>query len=907
MVALGVGVSSGNGDTAGRGPVTVASAGEVRVLAPGEVVQRGMEAGAKHVYELALAEGQFARVFVEQRGVDVGVKVSAPGESLLIDMDSPNGFYGLEAVSVLARAAGSYSVEVYSDSSYPPGDYELRVEGPRAASASDEKRVTAERVFVEAQALRGRAGRLQGEEAAETYAAAIRKYEESHGIWLELGDLRGQGYSLSGIGRSHKAQKRLAPALAHLSQSLARLREAGDVSGQAFVLNETGAAHRDLGDLREAVASYETALPLRIALGDRWGQAQLYNNLGLGYSLIGYQPKALENYEKALPLWRALGMRHNEMNTLVNAAKARAEMGDLDAALAQYQEVLAYCDAELARDDSPLKGSATTLKPYALNGVGLVYDTWVDVEAALLHYRQSLELFRVNKDARGEADVLDNLGTTHSFLGDPTQALEYFREALALRERLNQPKGWGVTLSNIGYAHSLLGDNKEALRQLALALPLSERSRDRRFEAYTLFRMGVAHVALNDPRGALERYERALAIQREKDFADRRGQAMTLDKIGEALALAGEPAQALARYGQALELWKSVGDGQGQALSLYGMARVERDRSNLANARDLIEEALRIVESLRNRVTARQLRMTYFAGKQDFYALAIDVRMRLYELTKSPAEAEAALAASERGRARALLDLLAEARTGPHKKLSPADAEKNHRLEREISELTQTLLRLRSQGAKAGVATVEQKVAARIKEQEELLGPTRRSVAGARALAPREIQRLLDADTVLLHYSLGAARSHLWAVTRADIKHYFLPGRAEVEQTADRLRRALTAYEPRKPSESVAQYLARWRDAPEQFRRSASELSRMVLGEVWPRLGDKRLVVVPDGALHYIPFEALPSPPAAEQVGTNPALLLQRNEVVYQPSASTLAMLRGARQSVASKTVAVLA
>jgi CHAT domain-containing protein len=386
---------------------------------------------------------------------------------------------------------------------------------------------------------------------------------------------------------------------------------------------------------------------------------------------------------------------------------------------------------------------------------------------------------------------------------------------------------------------------------------------------------------------------------------------MTLDKIGEALALAGEPTQALARYGQALELWKSVGDGQGQALSLYGMARVERDRSNLANARDQIEEALRIVESLRNRVTARQLQMIYFAGKQDFYALAIDVRMRLYELTKSPADMEAALAASERARARALIDLLSEARAGGHKKLSPEEAEKNHRLGREISELTQTLLRLRSQGGKAGVYVVEQKVAARLKEQDDLLGPTRRSGAGGRPLAPPEIQRLLDDHTLLLHYSLGEARSHLWAVTRTDIKHYFLPGRAEMEKTADRLRRALTAYEPRKPGESTAQYLTRWRGAPEQYRRSASELSRMVLGEVWPQLGDKRVVIVADGALHYIPFEALPSPapPAAGQTAAaaDPAPLLMRNEVIYQPSASTLALLRGARRRTASKTVAVLA
>jgi len=127
------------------GQNAVVSGDEVRTLNPAETLTRHMRAGDKHIYRLALAERQFARLFVEQRGVDIGVKVFAPGGSLLIDMDSPNGFYGLEAVSVMTQAAGSYAVEVYSDSAYPPGDYELKVEGPRAASESDEKHVMAER------------------------------------------------------------------------------------------------------------------------------------------------------------------------------------------------------------------------------------------------------------------------------------------------------------------------------------------------------------------------------------------------------------------------------------------------------------------------------------------------------------------------------------------------------------------------------------------------------------------------------------------------------------------------------------------------------------------------------------------------------------------------------------------
>jgi CHAT domain-containing protein len=216
------------------------------------------------------------------------------------------------------------------------------------------------------------------------------------------------------------------------------------------------------------------------------------------------------------------------------------------------------------------------------------------------------------------------------------------------------------------------------------------------------------------------------------------------------------------------------------------------------------------------------------------------------------------------------------------------------------------------------VAAVEQKLAAHIMEQDELQSKARKaalSSAGAgqaQPLAPREIQRLLDDDTLLLQYSLGEGRSHLWAVTRRGIGHHFLSGRAEIEQVAEQLRQALTAYEPQRPGESGVQYVTRQRGAAGLYRQSALELSHMLLDPVLPQLGGKRLVIVADGALQYIPFEALPVPETAhpEQSASNPAAhkaLLLRNEVVYQPSASTLGLLRGTRRNSPPKTVAVLA
>lgn len=880
---------------------SAAARGEARALGPGEIVRRDMRGGESHLYRLTLARGQYVRVVVEQQGVDVVVKISDPDAQVLIEMDSPNGMRGPEVASALAQAAGSYTVEVVADKTQLAGGYELRVEGPREAVAADETRVEAERVFTAAQ-------RRAGDRNPEAQAQAIGQYESALALWRAVGDARGEGYTLGALGQSYKVLGRLPEALDNLSRARSRLRDVQDVPGQAFVLNEAGAAHRDLGDPAAALPLYGEALELRATTGDLWGQAQLHNNIGLLYSRIGRQQKALENYELALPLWRSAGDRGMELNTLNNVALVHANMGYLTEAHERYQEVSRSCsETENCR-----------LEPYVLNSLGMIYDTWAEPQEALARYERASALFgEMNNEAgtRGQAIVRDNIGMVYAGLGDAERALEQFQEALKLRQRLNEPGGEAVTLSNIGYAQSLLGNPQEALRYLNLALPRSRVSQNRAFEAHTLTRAGEAYAAQNDAPKAIENYRQALAIQIEVE--DRRGQAITLDLLGRAYALLGDTAAALDSYGKALKNWDDVGDRQGRALSLYGVARVERGRNNLTAARDRIEEAVAIVESLRTKMSGHQLRMTYFAGKQDFYALATDVWMRLHAQHRSAADAEAALFANERARARDLLDLLTEARVGPRKGM-PRTADKYRRMGQELTAMTQSWLRLRGLNKRDDAAAVEAKIKALLDEQDRLLHAAGTPVADAadarksRVLRPSEIQRLLDDDTLLLEYAVAEESVHLWAVTRDAVRAYTLGGLAEIENAAARLRRMLTVYEPPKPGESNQQYLARVRVEAAQYPQAALELSRMVLGPVADQLGERRLVVVADGALQYIPFEALQLPTAADYAPTAANVsgyvpLLARHEVVYQPSASTLALLRDAPPRMATKTVAVLA
>jgi CHAT domain-containing protein len=152
-----------------------------------------------------------------------------------------------------------------------------------------------------------------------------------------------------------------------------------------------------------------------------------------------------------------------------------------------------------------------------------------------------------------------------------------------------------------------------------------------------------------------------------------------------------------------------------------------------------------------------------------------------------------------------------------------------------------------------------------------------------RPLAVSDLQRFLGPDTILLEYFLGDSRSFLWAVTHNALVTFELPKREEIENAARRLYETLSSAQKRAPAS----------------RTLTLQLGTMLLGPVADAIENKRLVVVADGALQYIPFTALRLP---ERV-------IAHHEVLYAPSASALASLRtdASSRNRPSMTLAVFA
>jgi CHAT domain-containing protein len=251
-----------------------------------------------------------------------------------------------------------------------------------------------------------------------------------------------------------------------------------------------------------------------------------------------------------------------------------------------------------------------------------------------------------------------------------------------------------------------------------------------------------------------------------------------------------------------------------------------------------------------------------------------------------------------------LLESLAEAHADIRQGVDAQLVERERALQRRLNAQAERQMLLLS-----GKHSEEQAVAAG-KELEALTAEYQTLRAQIRARSPRydaltqpvplnltEIQQqALDADTLLLEYALGEERSFLWAVTQTSISAYELPNRTEINVAAERAYKLLAA-----SGQRAVEFEA---------KKAAADLSRIALGPVISQLGQsnlKRLVIVSDGALHYVPFGALPNPATHGAAPDKARPLIASHEIVSLPSASVLAVLRreAAARAPAANAVAV--
>ena len=873
LLALAAACATHSGPPPGStaGPATAAGAVTEPELRVGEPIERELAPGEVHRYRVEVPAGSYLRIVAEPKAVDVALTLLAPDGTTLAVADGPGGSKERELLSLVAATGGSCRLALERKDEGKSRGYSLVLQELRSALTTDEKRVRAESLFSEAL-------HLQSLDTSETREQAIPMFEESRALWQELGDSVGQVECLNQAGLALYSQGQTKEAMAHYASAELLARTAGYQRGQGEALNNLGLAYSRLSEPQEALDHYQRALAIWRKTGIVVEAAITLHNIGVFYEARGEPRLAVKSLEEALPLWRSVSDLAGEANSLNSLGLLHLwYLGETSLAMEYLHR---------AQGLSKASGSLST-DTYVTSNLALAHRLRGELQQALQLYGRAVELGKQLGDPTSLGNIREAMAGLHAELGDFERAAEEYRAVLELYRKAENRDLEARVLTSLGGIKSLLGQPAAALDEYRQALSISRATGNRRIEAIALHRSGIAHLALDDLRDASADLQRCLALSHETgNRADEASALLHLGLVQHRLGVEGS----LQNFERALELARRSENAALQASILLRWAGVDRDADRLDSALARVEEAIGIIESVRQQVASRDFRATYFAARREYYETYIDLLMKLDSARPEGAFAEKAFEASERARARSLLELLAEGRIDVRSGIAVELRERERQLKAKITSTQSRLIDLSSRGGDATqIGIVREELGGAVQELKDLESeirvrhPRYAEVRYPPTLTLRQVQPALAADVALIEYALGKRGSYLFVVTKERFRVHRLPPAQEIGDEVERFRRALASPERR----LLGQLLS-----------SARRLYDLLIAPAADALGEApKLIVVADGALHLVPFEALVSTAAAGERGHGPPFLLLTHSMSYVPSASVLPGLHNTRAS----------
>jgi CHAT domain-containing protein/tetratricopeptide (TPR) repeat protein len=672
--------------------------------AVGAAVERELAPGDALKFLVTLEKGEFLRVVVEQRGVDVILSAFGPDGRRLVRVDRAGGQFGPEPISVLAERSGEYRIEIAPfTGTTVSGRFELSVSERRPAGAGDGARVAAEKQM---ESCEWPAGRRHGLQACR----------QAVSLWENVGD-------------GHE----VANALIKLGDL-----EVGEGRGSA------------------ALDAYEKARAAALRSKDDRLHAVALRAIGLHLTFSGDARRAAEVLTESVRLARASGHPQVEAGALQLLGWALRARGDYEKALEAGERA-----ATLARERGDLATEA-----WAVHLSGLTFANLGDLPRGLNLCRRAAELSRAARDRRAEALALSDAGWIFYRAGRLESAEETLRAVADLQRAAGNRPGEALALVSLAHVSAALGRGTEAAANYHRALFLARAANSPAFEAHAL------------------------------------------SGLGRLAAASGDPTAARTFFGEELALRRRLEDPAGEAQAALALARLDREEGRLDAARERIEAALARIEGLRVRFRSPDVRVFASASSQPLYDFAVDVLMRMNEVSPNAGFDRLAFEMAERGRARELREGLAEMAVDP---VAP--------------------------------------------------GP----------LTLADVQATLPPDAALVSFEVDDARLFVFLVTRGSFfARRLLVG---LPTLSDRVENALDLLSTGDGSGSRLLTQRLYGDLVAPWRAALPS-------------GATRLVIVPDGLLARLPFEALEPP------GDSSHPLVEEFEISYAPSASVLARLR---------------
>ena len=620
------------------------------------------------------------------------------------------------------------------------------------------------------------------------YTQAIELLDRALEFVSFIGDEEGIAVILGNLGSAYAGKGEYELALNAFQQAFAFWEARNDDFAMATTLNSWGKLLQDLGQFEQALTFHNQALEISQAIGDQVGVGDSLNSIGVAYDSLGQYELALDSFNQALLIHELLDSRVQRGTTLNNIGAVYIDLGQYEQALDKFDEAL-----RLARDAEMYRGES-----YTLNNIGLVYDNLAQYELALDFYQQSFSIFRKIDNRKGAGDILLNIGTLYAEIGQYDTALSNLQEALLLQQEVGNQLAVGVALNNMGGVYSNKGQYEQAFDIL------------------------------------LE----ALTIRRE--VGDLLGEVTTINNIGYVYYLQQDYESALEQYEQSLELAQAIDDKNSQSTSYYNMGLVYQGKGDIDEAITFYKDAINLSETIQEDINIYGLKASFAGLQSDIYTPLI---LLLWEQNRF----EEAFDFTERSRARAFLDQLANGtiqfRDGLSEELLIEERDLRQRITAKREQLI--LLHHNAEQNAAAIPRVEAELKELESKYTELLfrmkrlSPATASLVTVDIASVPVIQASLDEEMTLIEYFVTEGRTLAFIISRDNFMTVSLP-----EATADNLTTVITN-------------LHQWLNIENPYPKPLRDLYVWLVAPLTEYLDTPLVGIIPHQSLHYVPFASL--------------------------------------------------
>ena len=735
-------------------------------------------------------------------------------------------------------------------------------------------------------------------------ALAMRKHlfpSDHPRIARTLHDLAG---ALLALGRAREALPVLEEALAMRKRLFS-----GDHPGVAQSLNNLANVLVSLGRVADSIPAYQEALAMnkRLFPGDHPDVATGLNNLARVLVTLGKAKEALPICQDGLAMRERLcpGDHPDVAASLSNLANTLVALGNAKEALLAYKEVLAM-RRRLFSGDHPDVASSLGNLAFVLGSLGQAGDALMIAESALAMYKR---LF-VGDHPR-VALGMNNLATILMSLGRPREAQEYLEGALEMTRRLSMADDPDVAQSihNLGSLLGQRGNAEEALAYLEEALEMSKRLTpgDHRGTANILHSLAVVLGQLGRASEALPMYEEMLAMRRRLLSDDHPEVAQGLYNLAVFLLASGRLSEAKSRVREAIEHGDRWSDCY-MARALLGSIYLRK--KNVRQAQDVLGAAAAHLEARRaeSAILGSEGRALYMDSLRRWDPSPLLVHAHVIQ-----GQAGQAIDVLERSRGREMLDLLHRSQDDPIRAARARAARQGHddllvRIDEAIGEVDETsaavaaaaaeLRRARKAGHRKEVrARKESEIDARRAHDRSLrrrLSLIREALPEGRPLKAEQVRALLAENERMLAYSLGE-HSFVLVVSKNEVVAHRL-GTEQAPIASGAVARAVGRYRDTLASRDATPSGA-------SNHPGAALFEMLMPDKVWKDIKTaSRVFVLPHGALHQLPFEALV---VASDGGKPIYWARQGPPIAYAASAAVLGVLKARPRASGNTVVAV--